>query len=448
MRDYGRVTPTFWTRGSGKKLRGHPDAQLVALYLFTCPAATMIGLYHLALPTIAHEIGLPVERVREALAKIGAPDVDIARYDEEEELVYLPGGAKYQIGEQLKPKDKRVKGIQAAVAHFGSHPFAADFRQRYMGAVAPDESPTSDAPPDDEGASSDDEQNQEGASYPLPPEAEAPSKPGKARQGTSKEQAQEQASTHTLRGRAGAQGQGETMPMGCDRESFEDLLRSFAVLADLADDPDLVTDLHSGFGMAHLGAATLELARGALADVVSQKNLRDASQAQQRALVAKYLRNAKRPRAERASEPQTPAVRTVLEVFTAAWEARKKRDFVQADGDERHAAKLVDLAREHAEKLDVMPRVVVKHWAEAYLRDADKFVADPEHPLRLLPGRITGYGLPRSGAKAPAPVPVVPAEADSGARVGPPANFGDLLAGVGASNGDAIVRRPSFGGSS
>lgn len=129
MREYGRVAPTFWTRGSGKKLRGKPLAQVVALYLFTCPSSTMIGIYHLAIPTMAHEIGITLEDAERALAEVC--DVGIAQYDHEEELLYLPEGARYQIGESLKPGDKRVAGIRAALAQFNRHPFATDFASRY-----------------------------------------------------------------------------------------------------------------------------------------------------------------------------------------------------------------------------------------------------------------------------------------------------------------------------
>lgn len=157
MRDYGRVAPTFWTRGSGKKLRGNPRAQIVALYLFTSPASTMIGIYHLAIPTMAHETGLTPDEAERALADVVA--LDVARYDPEEELVYLPEGARYQIGESLKPGDKRVAGIRSALAQFSRHPFALDFARRYAADFCLG-SPPEDPP-----------------SKVLPTEPEAPSKP-------------------------------------------------------------------------------------------------------------------------------------------------------------------------------------------------------------------------------------------------------------------------------
>ena len=53
MRDYAKVSPAFWTRGSGKRLRGNIHAQLLGLYVVTCPNANMLGIYYLPEPTIA-----------------------------------------------------------------------------------------------------------------------------------------------------------------------------------------------------------------------------------------------------------------------------------------------------------------------------------------------------------------------------------------------------------
>ena len=69
MRDYGTVAPTFWTRGTGKALRGNADAQLMALYLCTCPNATVTGLFYLPLVTIMHETGLTEAVIRTTLSR-------------------------------------------------------------------------------------------------------------------------------------------------------------------------------------------------------------------------------------------------------------------------------------------------------------------------------------------------------------------------------------------
>lgn len=129
MRDYARVAPAFWTKGSGKALRGNPDAQLVALYLVTCPWSNMIGLYYLPLATAAHETGLKLETLRKALRSIET--ARFAYYDEISEFAWVPNGATYQIGEFLASGDKRQKGVLRELYQFRSHRFAAMFFDRY-----------------------------------------------------------------------------------------------------------------------------------------------------------------------------------------------------------------------------------------------------------------------------------------------------------------------------
>ena len=129
MRDYARVAPTFWTKGSGKRLRGKPDAQLLGLYLLTCSSANMLGLYYLPLVTLCHETGLTVAEARAALAVTS--DAGFAHYDEEAELVWLPNGAAYQIGEGLALGDKRRMGLVRAVKPYLGHRFAVAFFEKY-----------------------------------------------------------------------------------------------------------------------------------------------------------------------------------------------------------------------------------------------------------------------------------------------------------------------------
>ncbi len=129
MRDYGTVFGTFWTRGSGKLLRGDPPAQVVALYLMTGPQSSMTGLYHLALPTLAHEIGSPLEGASKALRRVCG--VQIAFYDEADELVWVPKMAHYQIGPSLAPNDKRVKGVLSSIRPFAGHRFYYEFVRTY-----------------------------------------------------------------------------------------------------------------------------------------------------------------------------------------------------------------------------------------------------------------------------------------------------------------------------
>ena len=111
MRDYAQVTPKFWFGSTGKKLRASgPHTQLVALYLLTCPAANMLGMYYLPKVTIAHECGLPLQGASEGLQR--CIDAGFCAYDEDAEVVWVYEMAFFQIATDLKSADNRCSGIQ------------------------------------------------------------------------------------------------------------------------------------------------------------------------------------------------------------------------------------------------------------------------------------------------------------------------------------------------
>ena len=118
MRDYGAVSPTFWTGRTGKRLRGDTAAQLLALYLITAPQSTMTGVYYCPLVSIAHETGLGMEGARKALARLIGER--FCEYDYETETVFVITMPKFQIGGTLKPDDKRVAGLRKAVKRMPS----------------------------------------------------------------------------------------------------------------------------------------------------------------------------------------------------------------------------------------------------------------------------------------------------------------------------------------
>jgi hypothetical protein len=147
---------------------------------------------------MAHETGLTVDEAQRALADVCA--LGIAKYDPDAELVYLPEGAKYQIGESLKPGDKRVRGIEAALAQLNGHPYAADFASRYAAEFCL-RSPIQ-GPPE----------------APSKPHPGSTGSPFEARQGTGKEQEQ----AHASRAGERAQGDGEGEPEDDDPEPTSD----------------------------------------------------------------------------------------------------------------------------------------------------------------------------------------------------------------------------------
>lgn len=132
MRTYAQLRPTFWTRGSGKKLRGKRDAQVLAVYLMSAPHSSMTGLYYEPMVSVLHDLGMTEEAFRVALEEIS----EIARYDFDEELVWLPNGCREQMnlkeGTRIKLGDKRLPGVRTEVEAFGNHPFALEFKRRYL----------------------------------------------------------------------------------------------------------------------------------------------------------------------------------------------------------------------------------------------------------------------------------------------------------------------------
>jgi hypothetical protein len=133
MRNYAKASPTFWTgetaqaiKQSGKIKR---DVQTLAFYLFTCPSSNWIGLFYLPIPTICHEIDIEKGPLMKAFKRL--EEIDYAYYDLARQLVWVPGSAKFQIAEELKPEDNRIKGIAKDLQAFKYHQFAADFYRRY-----------------------------------------------------------------------------------------------------------------------------------------------------------------------------------------------------------------------------------------------------------------------------------------------------------------------------
>lgn len=133
MRDYGKVSPMFWSGNTGREIRkrGH-ECQLAALYLMTAPGATMLGVYHLPAVTLAHAIGSPLEGALEALRSLS--EVGFCTYDEEAEWVWVHEMACYQICQQLDPKDNRVKSVAKDWLSLPKLPFLQGFYERYCDA--------------------------------------------------------------------------------------------------------------------------------------------------------------------------------------------------------------------------------------------------------------------------------------------------------------------------
>lgn len=152
MRDYGKVSPQFWTGATGKALRRDPDAQRVAFYLMTSPHANMIGVYHLPVVYVANDVGLPLEGASEALARLSK--AGFCTYSEGSEWVFVHNFAEHQVGEALKSGDNRLLGIVRELAKVADPALQRAFWDRYAVAyglppLAPSKDPASplEAPP-------------------------------------------------------------------------------------------------------------------------------------------------------------------------------------------------------------------------------------------------------------------------------------------------------------
>jgi len=129
MRDYGVVSPKFWIGETGKALRGNAPAQVLALYLMTCPHANMIGVFHCPVLYMAHETGLGMEGASKALQSL--IEAKYCTYDEASETVFVHRMAAYQVSESLKLGDNRVKGVEREWLNIGPAQLKSAFEAIY-----------------------------------------------------------------------------------------------------------------------------------------------------------------------------------------------------------------------------------------------------------------------------------------------------------------------------
>jgi hypothetical protein len=118
VRDYGVVSPKFWTGKTGKKLRENRDAQVVAMYLMTSPHSTMTGVFYCPLTYISHDTGCSFEGASKAIRCL--IEEGFCLYDYDLDTVFVVTMASWQIGRSLKPDDKRVMGLRRDVENMQS----------------------------------------------------------------------------------------------------------------------------------------------------------------------------------------------------------------------------------------------------------------------------------------------------------------------------------------
>jgi hypothetical protein len=110
MRDYSKISSTFWTGKTGKAIRKDKDAQIVALYLMSSPHANMIGVFNCPIGYIQIDTGLSEEGASKGLKRL--IELDFCTFDGDLDTVWVHEMAKYQIGDELKETDNQIKGIR------------------------------------------------------------------------------------------------------------------------------------------------------------------------------------------------------------------------------------------------------------------------------------------------------------------------------------------------
>lgn len=138
------ITSEFWSRGSGKRLRGDALGQTIAHYLCNGCMSDWTGVYHVTLGTICDETGHDRADVVAALERVAA--AGFGYYDTDAELAWVPNLAERELGGPLKAGDRRRKAIEKHLAALPEHAFVAAFRRRYLDAPSSTVDPRGDAP--------------------------------------------------------------------------------------------------------------------------------------------------------------------------------------------------------------------------------------------------------------------------------------------------------------
>src|SRR5690606_22308984 len=108
------------------------EGSLMALYLMSSPHSNMLGLYYQPILYAAHETGMGIEGASKGLQ--ACIDAGFCVYDQASEMVWVIEMATYQVGEALKPADKRCAGIQKDYDALPNNPFLGEFFDKYKSA--------------------------------------------------------------------------------------------------------------------------------------------------------------------------------------------------------------------------------------------------------------------------------------------------------------------------
>lgn len=130
MQNYVKLYSEFWTGETGRALKKlGPSVQVVAFYLINNPHTTMIGIYYLPFAYIVQDTGLQLNKVKTGIKHLC--QLDFCCYDERQEFVWVMNMARFQVGDQLKPKDNRLMCINKLYQSLPQLNFLEKFYQKY-----------------------------------------------------------------------------------------------------------------------------------------------------------------------------------------------------------------------------------------------------------------------------------------------------------------------------
>ena len=129
-RNYRKVSPEFWTGETGKTIqKAGPAAIIVAVYCMTCHHSLDTGIFRLPVPYAMEDTGLSREEVEQALTAL--EEARFLTYDSAGSVVFVHEMGRFQIGEALKPTDKRVKGVLKRLDPYRKSVLYAEFMEKY-----------------------------------------------------------------------------------------------------------------------------------------------------------------------------------------------------------------------------------------------------------------------------------------------------------------------------
>ncbi len=137
MRNYAVITANYWTGETGQRIqeKGGIEAACLGAYLISNRHSNAIGIYYLPIPLICYELrALPEDKARQALQVLAQEQ--FSAYDEARSMVYVRNMARFQLGESLSRKDKRVRYVVTELeqaVQSGAVLFAHDFFNRFQG---------------------------------------------------------------------------------------------------------------------------------------------------------------------------------------------------------------------------------------------------------------------------------------------------------------------------